>query len=1135
MRKLKHLVLAAQFLFLTGHVFAQQVKFNKVIENKLNNFGLISSLTQDRQGYIWFTSVQKGLHRYDGKKITTYSHDNDNPNSLVNNLAFGVSADSSGYIWVSTAGFGLDRFDPATNKFTHFRQDPKNPSSLNNDSVFAITTDKTGNVWIGTYHGLDMYDHKTGRFTHYNIDDNLENTKPSDNVIINVIYEDKKGILWIGWGNSFNGKKEEPGGLIRFDRTSGKITSYKHDPADANSLADNNVNAIFEDSKNNFWVGTNGDGLHLMDRITGKFTHFNYDAAHPEKLSRPPLNAIMENNFLSFITEDIYGRLWIGSTGSGINMYDPAAKKTTHFGSVANDKTNRFAKDTLNGFTGNGAIRASPSKDGLLWIADFSGNIYNINFSKTTIPYFPVNKISGSFYLDKEKNNLWIGTDSGLVRRNIITLQEKLFKTETNNENSLSGIDVWSVKADKQGNLWIATHYNGLNKLNLQTEKFTVYHHDKNKPTSLVHDSMHAILFDNRQLLWIGTHKGLSSMDTKSGICTNYIHDEKDSLSLSAGYIYSIGQDKENVIWVGTNTGLNKLDNKTGKFRLYLKGEQINIMYLDASGRHWAGGGIGLYYFDVKKDNFIKYTNPVFPNGIEQVGGIIEDDKKNLWINTGNAILKINEKRDGIKIYNETHGVQQGNDAIFQNYKTEDGRLFLGSMKGYYSFYPGDLNDSRTAPLLQFTNFKIFNKEIFAGEDETLTAAVWQTENIKLSYNQNTFSFEFNALDYKIPGEIRYLYKLENYDNDWRDIGTEHKATFFSIPPGKYTLYVKAVNAEGSIAEKIISISITPPWWKTWWAYMLYAILFILAGYAVYKYQQHYIVTRERDRTQQKELAQAKEIEKAYTELKATQAQLIQSEKMASLGELTAGIAHEIQNPLNFVNNFAEVNSELIGEMKEELAKGNMEEAKVISNDIDENEKKIIFHGKRADAIVKGMLQHSRSSSGVKEPTDINALCDEYLRLAYHGLRAKDKSFNATMKTDFDETIGNINIIPQDIGRVILNLITNAFYVVDEKKKQIGEGYEPTVTVSTKLIIPPLGGTRGAEISVKDNGNGIPQKVLDKIFQPFFTTKPTGQGTGLGLSLSYDIVKAHGGEIKVETKENEGTSFIILLPVKEIS
>ena len=332
-------------------------------------------------------------------------------------------------------------------------------------------------------------------------------------------------------------------------------------------------------------------------------------------------------------------------------------------------------------------------------------------------------------------------------------------------------------------------------------------------------------------------------------------------------------------------------------------------------------------------------------------------------------------------------------------------------------------------------------------------------------------------------------------------------------------------------------------------------------------------------------------------DLKAAQAQLIQSEKMASLGELTAGIAHEIQNPLNFVNNFSDVSTELVDEMNTEIDKGNLEDAKQIAQDLKQNLEKINHHGKRAGDIVKGMLQHSRTSSGQKELTDINALADEYLRLAYHGLRAKDKTFNAATKTDYDDTIGLINIIPQDIGRVILNLITNAFYAAplppEEGFKDPDYIHIPTIWLSTKKVgdkvlisvrdngpgipqkildkifqpffttkptgqgtglglslsydivkahggeltvktlkNPPSGGRgAGIEIKVADNGNGIPQKVLDKIFQPFFTTKPTGQGTGLGLSLSYDIVKAHGGKLKVETKEGEGAEFVIQLPI----
>ncbi len=317
-------------------------------------------------------------------------------------------------------------------------------------------------------------------------------------------------------------------------------------------------------------------------------------------------------------------------------------------------------------------------------------------------------------------------------------------------------------------------------------------------------------------------------------------------------------------------------------------------------------------------------------------------------------------------------------------------------------------------------------------------------------------------------------------------------------------------------------------------SYLLFAglgIFFIIA----------YILYRNNQQKQKANIIlqeQKQKVETTLQDLKAAQKQIIQSEKMASLGELTAGIAHEIQNPLNFVNNFSDVNKDLLVEMKDEMDKGNIADAKAIANDVIDNEEKISHHGKRADAIVKGMLQHSRLSTGQKEPADINTLADEYLRLSYRGLRAKDTGFNVAVKTDFDKSIGKINVIPQDIGRVLLNLFNNAFYAVTERRKLEGiglpagqAGYEPLVLVSTKKINDKI------EIRVSDNGNGIPQNIIDKIFQPFFTTKPTGQGTGLGLSLSYDIIKAHGGEIsvgsggKVESKEGEGSTFIIQLPV----
>jgi signal transduction histidine kinase/ligand-binding sensor domain-containing protein len=1127
MKGIMILLLVVHSLLSTSVVFSQQIKFNKVLDGKKNSFGSIFSIVQDQKGFIWFASAQKGLQRYDGKRITTFNHNNDNPNSLSSNLAAGVTVDSSGHIWVGTMGSGLDRFDPETKKFTHFRHDANDPTSLGNDTIFSMITDRSGNIWIGTTRTLDKLNPATGKFTHYIIDEltNYVNTS-SEFTSINAILEDRKGDIWIGWGDPFTGKKDGIGGLARLDKATGNFTKYKHDPDNPNSLSDNNVFNIYEDSKNNLWVCTKGNGLQTLDRTTGNFTQYDYfDPAHPEKISRPPIGG-SELNVVTFVSEDIKGRLWIGSANGGMNMYDPLLKKTTHFGSVSNDKSNLFSKDTLSGYTDSSAIKAFTSKDGLLWITSLEGSIYNINFSNTTISFVSLDASAGSFYYEEGKNILWILSDIGIIRKNLLNNQQKVFKHDPQNANSPASNSVFSIAGDGEGNIWLANHFNGLDKFNIKTEQFTHIHHDATNPASLVNDSTHILFVDRQHYLWIGTHNGLSRMDTKTGICTNYINDPNDSLSIYKGHINSIAQDKDDMIWIGTDVDVYSLDVKSGKFQRYRVGEQLTNLCVDETGQIWAASLGGLYHLNKQRNGFKKYTTQAFPDGIDNVWGMVEDNNGNLWISTSENIIKINKERDGVRIFNEAHGVRSFTGIWLRNIRTKDGRLFLGGLKGFYSFKPEELIDDKTESIFNFTHFKIGREEIVAGEGSVLAKPIWNTNSIELNYSQSTISFEFEAIDYKSRGDIKYLYKLENYDDEWRDIGTEHKATFFDLPHGKYKLNIKAVSSDGSVTEKSMDITITPPWWQTWWAYCLFAIFVIVAGYLIYRYQKYYIVTRERERTQQKELAQAREIEKAYTELKATQTQLVHSEKMASLGELTAGIAHEIQNPLNFVNNFSEVNAELIDELNQEINKGNYEEAALIAKDIKDNEAKIKHHGKRADAIVKGMLQHSRTSSGVKEPTDINVLADEYLRLAYHGLRAKDKTFNAKMETDFDESIGKINVVSQDIGRVILNLITNAFYAVDEKKKLQPNGYEPTVKVSTKRI------GDNVEIKISDNGNGIPERVLDKIFQPFFTTKPTGQGTGLGLSLSYDIVKTHGGNLKVETKEGEGSEFKINLNIK---
>ena len=533
----------------------------------------------------------------------------------------------------------------------------------------------------------------------------------------------------------------------------------------------------------------------------------------------------------------------------------------------------------------------------------------------------------------------------------------------------------------------------------------------------------------------------------------------------------------------------------------------------------------GLYRYNKKEDRFLPFFESESAISTDACGGFEEDSDENLWVCTLSGLVKINPDRSGYILYGKKYGIENVGDIK----KTLRGEFLVTKEDGFYTFYPQEMNAASPPLNLVISDFFFNRLAGVKGSDSSYLTTIENKNAISLSYNQNNFGLRFTANDYRSLNNIRYFTQMENYDPEWRLSGPDRSAFYFNLAPGDYVFRVKAYNSDEIKGEREIKIHIHPPWWKTGWAYAAYVLIGLSLIFSIARLQKMRIVREERQKRQSFELEQAKEIEKAYTELKATQAQLIQSEKMASLGELTAGIAHEIQNPLNFVNNFSEVNLELTQDLKEELAKlGISGEQKLvieeIADNIDVNQQKINHHGKRADAIVKGMLQHSRVSSGLKEPTNINQLADEYLRLAFHGLRAKDNSFNSVLKTSFDEHIGIVNLVPQDIGRVLLNLFNNAFYAVAEKKRLQPSGFEPEVEVDTKKT------GQWVEILVRDNGNGIPKKVLDKIFQPFFTTKPTGQGTGLGLSLSFDIVKAHGGEIVVDTVEGRYTVFTVRLP-----
>ncbi|MEO5582573.1 MAG: two-component regulator propeller domain-containing protein [Saprospiraceae bacterium] len=1085
-----------------------ELQFNLVEGSNGKLLGNIGAITQDPRGYMWFAGQSaQCLYRYDGNRMISFRQDDANPNSLGGTTLETVYADDSGMIWVGFGDKGLDQFNPATGIFKHYRNVPNDSSSLSIGIVTVILKDHQGILWVGTHEGLDRLDEKTGKFFHYRNEPGNPRSLSSNNV--RAMYEDHRGVLWIGTGVYFENNND--GGLNRFDRNTGTFTRYLNDPKNPHSLINNKVRAIFEDSRGTFWVGTSGDGLHTMDRSTGSFERHLYNPAKPDELSRPKLKP-GGGDHIAFINEDNTGAIWIGTDGAGINRYNPVTKKITHY-------------QASNGFPDSSCWNDCISHDGVLWIAtQASGLLYRVDPFHKSIDSIPTFSQALTFMEDKE-GYLWVGTvGSGILKfdQNKNLIQQ--FKHDPSDPFSLFDNFVGCITQTREDTILVGTG-GGVRIFNKVTQQFSRLHDDGNLKDAATNLSWSRIYQDKQGLIWFGrwgVGLGLVRYNPKDNSFKHFT-DTKDSSSIGTDLVGRILEDRSGSFWVGGYGHISRLNRETGRFKHYIRGRWILDLYEDSSGTLWAGTDRGLFQYNQKEDRFTSFFDPQSEINSFNIGGIIEDNAKNLWLTSPSAIIRLNTSTKETFVYGIRFGINPNSLLPWADaYKNRKGQLFIGNPNGFYIFSPEELSVKTDLKII-ITDFFINTLPILPGKGSPLQKPVDEISDLDLKYNQNNIAFNFAAIDYRAPETIKYFYMLEGYDREWQEVKEkkENSSYYFNLPRGKYVYRVKAFNSDATKGEKVITIRINPPWWQTWRAFTSYILLSVFSIWGFIRWrtrtlQKEKTILEEKVIERTMELKKEKEtVESTLTELKSTQAQLIQSEKMASLGELTAGIAHEIQNPLNFVNNFSELSNELIDEMKEELTNGNNEEAIVIADDIKQNLEKINHHGKRASDIVTGMLQHSRTSTGIKEQTDINALADEYLRLSYHGLRAKDNTFNATMKTDFDSSIGKINIITQDIGRVILNLINNAFYAVTEKRKLNMESYEPIVSVRTKKN----GNT--VEIIIKDNGNGIPQKILDKIFQPFFTTKPTGQGTGLGLSLSYDIIKAHNGSITVNTYYRE--------------
>ena len=1091
--------------FAVTFAFTQNAFFKSIPNFELTNKGVqIIDMTQDPQGYIWF-ATDKGLYRYNGYETTIYLIED---NTAATNIIRSVYADDQGLIWFSSIFSGLHCLDPKTGVFKHFQPNPNDPSSLSSEMINDILKDKKGFLWVATSKGLNRLDINTGKFIRFLHNDKVP-TSLSDNDV-NVLYEDKKGILWVG----------TEGGLNIFNPTNGQFIKFLHDPNNPQTLIDNSVKAIFEDSRGIFWVGTEGDGLHTMNRANGIFQRLTHNPTNPNQIS-----SHHTSSFITFIKEDAAKRMWIGGN-TGINIYDFRTNKMLSFD---------IQKDSLNGLANSEISASLISKDSILWISTVDGLVYQIDPYFKKIAYKVTDIQIGG--MQKEPSGItWFLNFNELIKRDLRTGEIKRFTHNPDDSQSLSlfpyrAFSNKRFSVGKNNKLWIATNAYGVDCFDKQSEKVAHFKHIPNNPSTIMNDTVDFV-HEEGDNLWIGSKIGLDWVNLKTGKFMHYLINS-DSTGLVSRFVSSVLTENKDKIWIGAVGGLNLLNPMTGKFKYYLKGIPINCILKDVNGIIWLGTDYGLYKYDVEADKFAPFRVAYGQTISVRVEDIQEDERKNLWVGSQNALFRINPSRDFIKILGAEDGIVVG-EQCERGFGTKGEILFIEG-KGYYSITEGDVRSNPFPPQIVISDLQIGGQSMNNGGHQSHPFS--DNKEMVLSYNQNVFSFNIVPIHYSNSMDNQVLFQLENYDTEWRTTDGEKRASYINVPPGEYIFKVKAFNSSGLWFENKYLITITPPWWKTWWAYLIYVVALLLAIRAYTRYRSRTLkeenaLLEKRVNQRTKELAQkSTELEKSLTELKATQTQLIQSEKLASLGELTAGIAHEIQNPLNFVNNFSELSIELIDELKSPLTpKGGTLEAELLS-DISQNLEKINHHGKRASNIVKGMLEHSRTSSGTKEPTNINALIRETLPLSYHALRAKDKTFNADFKMDLDDSIGEINIIPQDMSRVFINLFNNAFYAVNQKKQvsdslPLTESYIPSVLVSTQKI--------GNQIVIKinDNGTGMPESVRAKVFQPFFTTKPTGQGTGLGLSLAYDIVtKGHGGSLEVESTEGVGTEFIIRLPL----
>ena len=1054
-------------------------------EEGLSN-NTVLALMQDSRGFLWIGTFN-GLNKYDGYNFKIYKNSLEDSTSISDNKIRALCEDKNGDIWIGTWGGGLNKFIRNTEKFKHFRHNTNNPESISSDGIFSICFDKSGDLWIGTENGgLDHFDPVKESFIHYKHNPDDPNSI-SDNSIYTV-YIDKTGTLWCGTANN---------GLNKFDSKRKQFITFKPSENDPESISGNMVVTICENHFGNLWIGTRDAGLNKFNPSTNKFTRYNNEPGNPNSLS---------DTGVWVIYEDRDSLLWIGNFSKGLNLFDQKNQRFTSYRKNYSDP---------NSLSDDGIFSIYEDRTGVMWIGTWSGGLNKYGYEPGkffTYSHDPNDNNSLStnsvYAVYKDRFGiLWVGTEAGGLNRidernNRITH----YQHNPNDPFSLSSDFVYSICEDKEGYLWAATDNAGLNKFDRKTNRFQHYYQDPNNSNSISNNAISLIFCDSNGDLWIGTSgSGMDRLKKGKKEFDHFENDPDDPRSISPKMVYSFYEDRSKNLWIGTNGGgLMMYNRNSDDFTFYncnpndpansLNSNIISSICEDDNGILWIGtSGSGLNKFDRIKKQFKHYREK---DGLANdiIYGILKDDEGNLWISTGRGISRFNIINETfIRNYDTRDGLQ---DLDFNNwayFKDSDGKMYFGGINGLNAFHPDEIIEKPYWSQISITDFQILHKSVPIGFDFLrnhiiLDKSITETKLIKLSHDENILTFEITPLEFHNPEKNLFAYMMEGFDKNWiyTDV-SDRRITYTNLDPGEYTLNVKGSNNEGVLNETGVSLKIiiSPPWWATWWSYILYGFVFVL----VFTGSTRFYLNRQRLRTQLSlEQEHAKKLEEV--------------DKMKS--NFYANISHEFRTPLMLILGPVE---KLISKAKDEdgqkqagLIKGNAKRLLTLINQL--------LDLSRLEA---GKLKLNASKGNIAQ--FVKGLAMEFESIA----ERRDISLKVVMEKEDIEAYFD----KEKLEKIITNVMSNAI-------KFTPEGGRITVKLTG------ISGNQ-VEIIVRDSGIGIPKSELTKIFDRFYQVDGSHtrehEGTGIGLALTKELVELHKGNIFVDSVEGHWTEVKLSFPL----